>query len=775
MSLPNPTSSPQIPAVTTRSERVAQRAAAKGTMAKVIAFLKSKHQGQFLLLMFLTSIAIGCVISAWNEPFCFRLNTAVDRAIICNASFAVPSEERKRLAIERARWDAPHVFVNDPEPLIQLRESLCNTIPEFLRKKTYNELDKKEQEKWHEFLLPPRQAKSPVSDNAPAAAFALFTSYFKDAASIEHFRTKLKNVFAPYESRGILMTIPFGPDTGSQDRVLIYQKGGSPDQAVAVKTEEVLIQDGLPLREALRQELKNAALGDMCFNWLYRNLKDGTLTSDPTATAKSEQDAADKVPDMFIQYVPGQLLINAGTVLKQNDIALLYAEYLAHLKSTTKTKKTLRFAAGCSVLFLVLVIIVAFISRLERRRPTTPKAFFYLMLGLIATVAAAQCTHHFALTYADWEILPLLIFAMFVSIVYSWELATIFSILLAIVIVCGNGGDIYLFMILLGTTIAASIQLGRLRSRKKLVIVGTVAGMTAFLLTLSSGIQGDRVIGAPLYIDAAINFVWALLAGIVMTAVLPFIEKTLDILTDMNLLELGDVSHPLIRELIKSAPATYGHSVQVGVIAEAAADVVDARGLLTRVGAYFHDIGKIMNPGYFSENQDGVPNIHDRVEPQISTIAVIAHVKDGVELAKQHHLPKPLIDLIEQHHGTSLVSFFYGKASKESVTAEESTFRYPGPKPKTKEAAILMIADTCESACRSMGAGVPQNKIENKIRTLIKQKLDDGQFDDSGLTLNELKQVEISVTRSVVAAMHGRIQYPEHADGKVSVPGKSDE
>jgi putative nucleotidyltransferase with HDIG domain len=206
--------------------------------------------------------------------------------------------------------------------------------------------------------------------------------------------------------------------------------------------------------------------------------------------------------------------------------------------------------------------------------------------------------------------------------------------------------------------------------------------------------------------------------------------------------------------------------MQVGIIAETAADTIGARGLMTRVGAYFHDIGKMIKPEYYSENQGGIENVHDSLGPQLSTIVVVAHVKDGVSLAKQHHIPKPLIDLIEQHHGTSLVSFFYGKAkaaNKDDLQVEENTFRYPGPKPQTKEAAILMIADTCESACRSAGFEATPGKIENRVRMLVKQKLDDGQFDDCGLTLRELKIVENSVIKSIIAAMHGRIRYPEPA------------
>jgi putative nucleotidyltransferase with HDIG domain len=526
---------------------------------------------------------------------------------------------------------------------------------------------------------------------------------------------------------------------------------------------DVLFRDGAALRHALHQEIGSVEQGDRLFNWLYPRIKE-TLHEDKNTTTRVAEEAVKQVGDVVMEYTPGRILVNTGTVIQRNDINILFAEYKESLGSRTKTERFVRFVSSCSVFFLTLVIMISLVFRTERRRPHTLSAFFYLMLGMIVTVAAAQWMQWSAFTGANWEILPLVLFVMLIAIIYSWELATILSIFLTIVIVCGNGGSVELFVILFGTSVVTAVQLGRLRTRGKLVIVSIVTGFAAFLLTIALGIQGNRVLGAPLYTDAAINFVWTILAGVLMTGILPFVEKQFGILTDMRLLELGDVSHPLIQELTKVAPATYGHCALVGAIAEAAADTINARGLLTRVGAYFHDIGKIMKPEYFSENQGGINNVHNTLEPQLSTIVLVAHVKDGVNMAQQHNLPKPLIDLIEQHHGTSLVSFFYGRAKEKEGGKEgvaESTFRYPGPKPQTKEAAILMIADTCESACRSMGVGVPPNKVEAKIRALVKQKLDDGQFDDSGLTLNELKTVEKSVVNSIVASMHGRIQYPE--------------
>ena len=765
MATHNPSAGQQS-AIMTRSERVAQRSAGQSVFAGIAAYFKREHQGKYLVLMFCTSIAFSCVIGAWNPPFRYRVNSVVDRAIMCSAPFSMFSLENTLWEIDRARSMAPRVFVNDPQPLVQIREALIwNTIPGLIRTNSYDELTEQEKLVWQEFLHTKGQ-EGESTDADVQAAFTDFVAYFSNQTNFGNFQAQLIRVFAPFEERGVLIRLPFGPERGSQDRILVYQRQrDGPDQSVEFMVSDVLFTD-TTLRESIRWEIENPLLGnypfhELLFNWLYPKIPE-TLTEDPYATARVEEAAKETVGDVMIEYAQGQLLVSAGTVLQHNDVKLLFTEYEASLVYRTKMSQFKRFIAVTCVFFVIFVAMITLVLRLERRRPRTPQAFFYLMLGMIGTVATAQFIQPTISSYAEWEILPLTLFVMFISVVYSWELATVLSIFLTIVIVGGSGSDIELFVILLGTSVATAVQLGRLRSREKLVIVSAIAGIAAFFLTVALGVQGNRLLDQHLFVDAALNLVWVLMAGLLMTGILPFVERQFGILTDMSLRELGDVSHPLIQKLIKAAPATYEHCMQVGSIAEAAAEIVHARSLLTRVGAHFHDIGKLMKPEYFSENQGGINNVHDTLDPQLSTIVLIAHIKDGVDMARQYHLPKPLIDLIEQHHGTSLISFFYSRATKGG-TAEvaESTFRYPGPKPQMKEAAILMIADMCESACRSMGAGVPPNKIEAKVRALIKLKLDDGQFDESGLTLGELKVIEKSVTNSIVAAMHGRIQYPE--------------
>jgi hypothetical protein len=259
---------------------------------------------------------------------------------------------------------------------------------------------------------------------------------------------------------------------------------------------------------------------------------------------------------------------------------------------------------------------------------------------------------------------------------------------------------------------------------------------------------------------------WTLASGFLMTGLLPFIEKLFGVLTDLSLLELGDIAHPLLQELIRRAPATYNHSITVGSIAEAAAESIGARGLLVRVGAYFHDIGKMLKPAYFIENQARDHNLHQSLMPAMSTLVIIAHIKDGADLGRQRRLPQPIIDMIEQHHGTTLVEFFFGRANEQKGLdpnggeVDEASYRYPGPKPQTKEAGVLMLADAVEGASRTLVDPTPA-RIESLVREMAERRLHDGQFDESGLTLRELRTIERALVKALTALYHGRIKYPE--------------
>ena len=310
------------------------------------------------------------------------------------------------------------------------------------------------------------------------------------------------------------------------------------------------------------------------------------------------------------------------------------------------------------------------------------------------------------------------------------------------------------------------LLLRHIRTRTKLIYVGLWTAAATFLTTVGVAIVTGESADLYLVQRAAWSAACCVGAGLVMTGFLPFfVEPFFNVQTDQSLLELGDVAHPLLQELVRRAPGTYNHSINVASIAQAAAESIGANGLLVRVGAYFHDIGKMLKPQYFVENQTG-DNRHESLVPAMSTLVIIAHVKDGADLARQHNLPDSMIDFILQHHGTTLVEYFYHRAKKQQKESDpdaedldEGNYRYPGPKPQTKEAAVLMLSDTVESASRALVDPAPA-RIESLVEEMAMKRLMDGQFDECGLTLKELRTVQDSLIKSLTAMYHGRIKYP---------------
>jgi len=369
--------------------------------------------------------------------------------------------------------------------------------------------------------------------------------------------------------------------------------------------------------------------------------------------------------------------------------------------------------------------------------------------------------------HENWqaEIVPLLVFAMTVAIAYDEDLALLLTAEVALVVMVGLGHGLGDYVTLTAAAAAMIFWMGRLRSRSKLIYVGLWAGAVACATQVGAHVLEGRPFDMQLLEEAGRLGVWTLLAGFLMTGLLPFIERSFGVLTDLSLLEVGDVAHPLLQELVRRAPGTYNHSINVASIGEAAAEAIGARGLLVRVGAYFHDIGKMLKPAYFVENQ-GQENRHESLVPAMSTLIIIAHVKEGAELARQYNLPRPIVDLIAEHHGTTLVEYFYRRATERQqhdpngTEIDEQTYRYPGPRPSTRESAVLMLSDAVESASRALTEPTPA-RIASLVHDLAMKRLLDGQFDECSLTLEELELIEQSLVKSLTAMYHGRVKYPD--------------
>ncbi len=432
--------------------------------------------------------------------------------------------------------------------------------------------------------------------------------------------------------------------------------------------------------------------------------------------------------------------------------------------STPSASQRVARTAAVVVMVFVMLVLCGIYMRYRQHGPLASLTRLSATLALaVLTVALSRWA-----SVRPWqaEIVPLMLFGITMAIVYRQELAVLLCGVLALVLALAVENGLCKFVLLMGVSTTANLNVGRIRSRSKLIYLGLFAGGVAALLTIGLGIVDNQPLSQKLLQDAARNGLWAVVAGFLMTGLLPFVERLFGVLTDLSLLELGDVSHPLLQELIRRAPSTYNHSVTVGSIGEAAAESIGARGLLVRVGAYFHDIGKMLKPGYFIENQGPEDNRHEALVPAMSSLVIIAHIKDGADLARQHHLPQPIVDLIEQHHGTTRVGFFYERASEQKKSdpngsdVDESTYRYPGPRPQTKEAAVLMLADNVESASRTLVDPTPA-RIESLVREVAERRLHGGQFDESGLTLRELRTIERSMVKSLTAIYHGRLKYPD--------------
>ncbi|MBX3413814.1 MAG: HDIG domain-containing protein [Pirellulales bacterium] len=463
----------------------------------------------------------------------------------------------------------------------------------------------------------------------------------------------------------------------------------------------------------------------------------------------------------------GEVLAPAGRPLTVEDVRLLKQEHEAQRSGRASNQRLSDRLHRSAAFFIFLAALFAmcgfYLTARDRQILTTP-----MRLGTVLFLAVLAITLAMWITPDPWraDVVPPLLFGMTVAIAFSLETALVLTTALTLVITVVTGGTLGDFLIQMSSVVTASLMCGHVRSRSKLIKVGLITGVVSGIATLGVGILEHQPLGMPLLTAAGRNVMWSVAAGFLMTGLLPTIERLFGVLTEISLLELGDVAHPLLQELVRRAPGTYNHSINVASLAEAAAEAIGANGLLVRVGAYFHDIGKMFKPGYFIENVGQDVNRHESLVPAMSTLIIIAHVKDGADLARQHHLPQPIIDFIEQHHGTTLVEYFYRRASQirdsnpDASEVEENSFRYPGPKPQTKEAAVLMLSDAVEGACRVLVEPTPA-RIENLVHDLAMKRLLDGQFDECGLNLLELSAIEESLVKSLTAVYHGRVKYPD--------------
>lgn len=503
-------------------------------------------------------------------------------------------------------------------------------------------------------------------------------------------------------------------------------------------------------------------------NWIVREIaKESIITNefyDKERTDELREVERDSVPPILINK--GQIIVAMGEVVTKDQHRQL--KELGLLKKQTYFWQYVGLALFVSILTLFLFW---YIRRFHKKLKQNNKHLLMLLSVLLLTLLGMKVV---AIGQnPEWNMMgylaPVGLGAMLITLLLNLELGLGCLLLLSMASsVFFNGNDHLLFdfrygFVALVGGAASCFALASVQKRSAILRAGVISALASMLAIAALYFLMPSV-GTVKELMESLSF--GILSGIFSAVLtmgfLPYFETVFGILSPMRLLELSNPNHPLLRKLLVETPGTYHHSIIVGNLAEAAAAAIGADGLLARVGAYYHDVGKTKRPQFFIENQINRDNPHNRISPHLSKTIIISHARDGVELLKQYQIPKPIQDIAAQHHGTTLLKYFYYQAIEQRSCGQvlEEDFRYPGPKAQFKEAAIVGICDCVEAAVRSLSKPTP-SRIENMVKKIIQDRLEDGQFDECDLTLKELDLIAKSICETLQGIFHSRIEYPE--------------
>ncbi|NNL77313.1 MAG: HDIG domain-containing protein, partial [Desulfobacterales bacterium] len=507
------------------------------------------------------------------------------------------------------------------------------------------------------------------------------------------------------------------------------------------------------------------------------------ITLNRNETQERKNKAATEIKSVLHKIKAGEMLLREGELVTQVQLLKLKT-----LETQTKKEQVLLTGVGAAMLMLALLLTtyILHLNQPGRFSGTHNKSllfmasvfltFFFLaeISDKLSQVLTQNSTIPFQMS-SVWFGIPLaagaMIICVFMGLPIAIPIATVMAVSFAMIF--DNSLTIFLYFLINGTMAAYWIQ--NCRERKVFIKAGAKLGLLNVLLVTSIDFYLAEFSGSTLLWDWTFAFMGGIGAGIVTSGIVPLVEIAFGYTTDISLLELANLDRPILRRLMIEAPGTYHHSVIVGTLVEAAASEINANHLLAKVCGYYHDIGKIKKPLYFIENQQDGKNKHDKLAPSMSGLILIAHVKEGVEIARENKLGQDIINSIRQHHGTSTIQYFYEKAKqlKGEDTVKVDDFRYPGPKPQTREAGLVMLADAIEAASRTLDNPTP-SRLQGLVQNLINKIFSDGQLDECELTLKDLHKIARSFNKILYGIHHHRIEYTEkRAAANGSTKGRS--
>ena len=706
------------------------------------------------------AIALGLfaavsVLAVWGgERFSYRAGDHVPK-LYSRVAFGCPNPAESEANRDAAAQKAPSVYVADAALPAEIDGQLKalpakvkdiadpNEIPEDLRRQFgFTTLD----------------------DLAPFAAFAVEGQAARWESAVDEMLGRL--------AAGVILSRE-DFDRESDRRAPQVLLVGSDGEQTYEDIRHVTATHEAPLIEQMLQRAvhpMDPAVRDRVRGYVAALIAGGrpTYRLDPARTTEVIEAARAAVVEVMDPYTPDEVIFSGGR-LTAADLPVLRAEYEAYRRYLERSDPyhTIRAAGGRFATALgVVLALCAYISLYRRRIVTNHVRGIALAVLIVLMLALAKAMVDFARWPAYVAVAPAAMGAMIFTIAYDRRFALATGSLLAVMLTLQMRQDVGVLLTLAAPVMVSAVMLHEIRTRSKLIEVGAAAAVAAFAMAAVTQLAAGRPVDGALLVDCGAAGMAAMAVGFFAQGILPLIEKVFGIATSMTLLEWCDANKKLLKRLAIEAPGTYNHSLQLGTLCEAAAERIGARGLLARVGAYYHDIGKINKPEYFIENQFDSPSKHAKLSPAMSLLIITGHVKDGIEMAREYGLPRVLHEFIAAHHGTTLVQYFYHAATEQRKAEgadrapDEVEFRYPGPKPRSKEAAILMLADAVESSVRAMSDPTP-GRIETQAHAIVMARLMDGQLDECDMTLREVHQIEESLVKSVCGVYHGRIAYPK--------------
>lgn len=582
-----------------------------------------------------------------------------------------------------------------------------------------------------------------------------------------------RSVLPPEDSRGLVINEIRKPEPDNEITVTDFKE---------IKSVEE-VQEQLPgLAEQLRDpEQKGVGTSPLISVASGLILPNTTFNSVETDLRRAR--AVTNVPNVILKIQAGEAIIRSGDRYEPYHLTILQAIR----KQKSETSFLIKFFGTTLFVSIILLVTYVFSKKFIRKFNPTREDLYFLGGVLILLLIVVRLAAAFSWALVDlvpfdvsfmafYYAIPVAGGAMLVRYILNSETSLIFAIVASALsgIFLEADLDLSIYYLMSGIVAAAAIAHVDRRSSilKAGVITGAINSLVVLAIKLISALSVTSVLNlTQVTFDVLMGFAGGIFASFFVMVMAPIAEMVFNYVTDIKLLELGNLNHPLLREMIVKAPGTYHHSQLVAVLSEAAAADIGANPLLARVGSYFHDIGKMRKPDYFIENQQGGVNRHDKLSPSMSALIIASHVKDGVEMAREYKLPQRITDFIPQHQGTKVITFFYKKALEQSdgkEPVEEKNYRYPGPRPQTREAGIILLADGAEASVRSLPEKTPQ-RIKGQVQKIINSNFIEEQLDECDMTLRDLHKIAETFTRVLVGIYHQRIAYPEDEEKNATV------